>query len=200
MAEPIDFYFDFGSPFAYIASTQIDQIGARHARDVRWRPYLMGVAFKQTGLTPLLDVPLKGDYSRRDIERSARFYGVEFRMPSVFPLHSVAASRAFYWAEAQDVEAGRRLAHALFRAYWVDDIDVGKAETVAEIATGAGLDRDACLAGMADAAVKDRLRAETDGAIRRGVFGSPFFFVDGEPFWGVDRLPQVERWLETGGW
>jgi 2-hydroxychromene-2-carboxylate isomerase len=92
------------------------------------------------------------------------------------------------------------LAKALLRAHWGEGRDLGAPEAVAEVAAGFGIDRQALLAAVADPRIKDRLKEQTRAAIERGVFGSPFIVVDGEPFWGADRLPHVEAWLTRGGW
>ena len=102
MTAPIDFYFDFSSPYGYLAAEQIDDLAAKHGREVAWRPILLGAVFPQTGSQPLLNIPLKGDYARRDIERSARLLGISFQIPPGFPFMSVAACRAFYWLHDQD--------------------------------------------------------------------------------------------------
>jgi 2-hydroxychromene-2-carboxylate isomerase len=96
MSAPIDFYFDFSSPYGYLAAEQIDALGARHGRDVVWRPILLGVVFQQTGGQPLLNIPLKGGYARHDLARSARLLGLPFKLPDSFPFMSVAACRAYY--------------------------------------------------------------------------------------------------------
>src|SRR5581483_11822862 len=124
----IDFYFDFSSPYGYIASTKIDALAAKHGRVAVWRPFLLGAAFKATGGQPLLDIPIKGKYAARDMARTARYLGVEYRQPSVFPIGTVAAARAYYWLEAKDPERAKDVAKALYRAYFVDDVDISDAE------------------------------------------------------------------------
>jgi len=200
MPNPIEFYFDFSSPYGYIASEKIDALASKYGREVTWRPFLLGVAFKATGGVPLPFVPLKGPYSARDIARSTKFYGVEYRLPSVFPISSVSPCRAFYWLDAKDPMRAKALARALYRAYFVDNIDIsGVAGTIA-VCSKFGLSTDELRAALADQAIKDRTRTEVDKAIARGAFGSPYIIVDGEPFWGSDRLDQIDRWLQTGGW
>jgi 2-hydroxychromene-2-carboxylate isomerase len=196
---PLDFYFDFSSPYGYLASELIDDLAARHGRRVAWHPILLGAVFRQTGSAPLTEIPLKGDYSKRDFARSARFLGIPFRMPTRFPLATQNAARAFLWLQDRDPARARDLAHALYRACFAEDVDISDTARLLVIADSLGLDKAALAAAVADPAIKDRLRAANDAAIARGVFGSPFVFVDGEPFWGVDRLPQIEKWLEAGG-
>ena len=200
MPDPIEFYFDFSSPYGYLASERIDAIAARHGRDVTWRPYLMGVAMKTTGSVPLVNRPMMGTYSRHDMARSARRLGVPLTFPEPFPIATVAACRAVYWVERTDATAVKALAQALYRAYFVDGRNISEPDVVADVAAGTGADRDALLAGIQEPAVKDRLKEVTGAAIERGVFGSPFFMVGDEPFWGHDRMDEVDRWLETGGW
>ena len=200
MAEPIDFYFEFASPYGYLASTQIDQIGTRHGREVAWHPIMLGAAFKETGARPLMQTPLKGPYLLHDVPRFARLLGVPFEKPSVMPANSLAASRACVWLAADDPTLAKRLAKAVFRAHWGEGRDIGTPEQVAEIASSLGIEPAALLTAIADPAIKERLKQATAAAIERGVFGSPFIVVDGEPFWGADRLVQIEAWLARGGW
>lgn len=196
---PIDFYFDFSSPYGYLGAELIDTLAARHGRVVDWHPILLGVVFKQTGAQPLTQVPVKGPYSARDFARSARFHGVPFRMPAVFPIAAQAPSRVMLWAKRRDAAEGVRVARALYRAFFVDGRDISRPDIAAEVAGAAGFDAAAARAAIDDPAIKDALKAEVEKAIAAGVFGSPFFIVDGEPFWGVDRFEQMDRWLAQGG-
>jgi 2-hydroxychromene-2-carboxylate isomerase len=200
MPAPIEFYFDFSSPFGYLASEKIDTLAAKHGRTVLWRPFLLGATFKTTGLGPLVSVPMKGDYSRHDFMRSARLLGVTFKLPSNFPVGTVSAARAFYWLDNQDPARAKELARALYRAYFTNNVDISAAENVIAVAARCGLDAAAVATGINDAAVKERTKVEVDKALAKGVFGSPFTIIDGEPFWGSDRLDQIDRWLATGGW
>jgi 2-hydroxychromene-2-carboxylate isomerase len=200
MTAPIDFYFEFASPYGYLASTQIDALAARHGRTVAWHPIMLGAAFKETGARPLMQTPLKGPYLLHDVPRFARLLGVPLTLPPVMPMNSLAASRACLWLEENDRELAKRLAQALFHAHWGEGHDLGQPEAVADVADLLGIERAELLVAVADQRIKDRLKAQTQAAIERGVFGSPFIVVDGEPFWGADRLAQVEAWLARGGW
>ena len=199
MAEPVELYFDFSSPYGYFAAERIDGIAARHGREVIWRPFLLGVAHKLTGGKAPIGVPLKDAYYKNDFKRSARFLGVKYRLPSKFPIASIAPSRAFYWIAAKDPARAKTLALALYRAFFIDDVDISDAENVVSVCAGLGHDSGEVRAALADPTVKERFKAEVDRAITGGVFGSPHFIVDGEHFWGADRLDQLERWLATGG-
>lgn len=200
MADPIDFYFDFSSPYGYLASERIDALMDKHGRQATWRPILLGAVFKKLGTTPLISQPVKGPYSARDLERTAKLLGIAYRLPDPMPVNSVAACRAYYWLYDQDPAQAKALAHALYRGYFVDNKNLGDAEIVLDSAAALGTDRDALGNALQDQAVKDRLRVEVDAALERGIFGSPTVFVGNEMFWGVDRFDQIGRWLETGGW
>lgn len=201
MTAPLEFYFDFASPYGYIAAQRIDALAQKHNRSVDWRPMLLGAVFKVAGTQPLTEYPLKGKYSTYDFQRSAREHGISFRMPSKFPLGTVGACRGTYWLKATDPDKAVPFLKAAYKAYFVEDRDISSNEVLADIAAGLGIDRAAFLAGLEQPDVKAKLREVTEDAIQtRGVFGSPFIFVDGEPFWGADRLDQIDRWLSRGGW
>src|SRR3954452_2695249 len=200
MSSALDFYFEFASPYGYIASLRIDAIAAAHEREVAWRPIMLGAAMKVTGNGPNMHLPLKGPYLLHDAPRFARLLGVPFKTPPVMPARSLAASRAYWWLEAQDPDMAKGFAQAAYHAHWGEGLDISTPEQVAAIGEQLGLPTSQVIAATQDAAIKAKLKAETDWSIERGVFGSPFIFVDDEPFWGADRLDQVERWLATGGW
>jgi len=200
MAAPVEFFFDFSSPYGYLAAQRIDEIAAQHGRAVIWKPILLGAVFKVSGQQPLIGIPMKGAYTLHDLPRFARLWGVPLRMPPVFPFSAVAASRAFYGLAARDPTLAVAFARAAFAASWSEARDLGRAETVVDVAVSLGVDPDMARATLEDAAVKARLRTETDAAIASGIFGSPTMRVDGEAFWGADRLWQVEAWLARGGW
>ncbi len=198
MANRMDFYFDYSSPYGYLAAMKIDDLAARYGRSVNWKPILLGAVFKFTGAQPLPSLPLKGDYAKRDFARSARFHGIPFKYPSRFPIASQAPARAFYWLNGRDPAAARNLAKALYQAYFAANRDISSPEVTADVAATLGHPRDEVLAALNDPAVKDSLKNEVDAAIKLGVFGSPYIVIDGEPFWGVDRFDQIERWLGSG--
>jgi 2-hydroxychromene-2-carboxylate isomerase len=200
MPDPIDFYFDFSSPYGYLASRRIDGIAARHGRAVTWRPHLIGAVFAKTGSQPLVNIPMKGDYARIDMPRTARLHGIPFNPPDNFPFLSVAAARAFYWLSDSDPAKAHDLAAALYNAAFGEGRDITSADNIVDIGAGLGVDGAALRAALGDQAVKARLKAEVAAAVERCIFGSPYIIVDGEPFWGHDKLDDIDRWLETGGW
>lgn len=200
MNPPIEFYFDFSSPYSYLASEAVGAVAARHGRELKWKPILLGAVFKVTGGAPLTEgFGAKAAYSVHDFARSARFAGVPFQLPSPFPIATVTAARAVIWVQNEAPARTSAFVHALFRAYYADGRNIGEPVVVAEVAAECGLDPDRVLAGAQEPLVKDQLRAQVETAIVRGVFGAPFVFVGDEAFWGNDRLPQLERWLEQGG-
>jgi 2-hydroxychromene-2-carboxylate isomerase len=199
MPSPLEFHFDFSSPYGYLAAEKIEALAARHGRAVDWRPMLLGAAFKIAGTQPLTAIPLKRDYVKRDLPRSARFHGVPLRMPSKFPIATQAPARIILWQRDRDRGGCALLVKAFYRAYFIADRDISDPDVAADVAAEAGANREGARAAIDDPAVKDALRRDVDAAIAKGVFGSPFVFVDAEPFWGLDRFDQIERWLEQGG-
>jgi 2-hydroxychromene-2-carboxylate isomerase len=200
LGDPIEFYFDFSSPYGYLASERIDAIAAEFGRAVAWRPVLLGVIFKVTGQSPLVGQTLRGPYHLHDMQRSARKHGIKFALPEGFPFSSIYACRVFYWLQQSDAAAARKYAQAVFRAAFAEGRVVAEPDDAFALAVALGHDRDAVRAGMQDPAVKALLRDATQDAMHKGVFGSPFIIVDGEQFWGNDRLAEVREWLQTGGW
>jgi 2-hydroxychromene-2-carboxylate isomerase len=198
--QPIEFWFDFSSPYGYLAHYRIDEIGAEFRRQVVWRPYLLGAVFKSSGQSPLVSQPMRGPYHERDMQRAARRMQVPMLLPEGFPMATIAAGRAFYWLEARDPRQAKDFAKALLRAAFAQGRNISSTEAVVAVGVEMGIEAAALQAGIADPAVKERLKAETDTAIARGIFGSPFVIADGEPFWGNDRLDDVRAWLRTGGW
>lgn len=198
MPTPIEFYFDFSSPYSYLAAEQIEALAARHGRTVRFQPTLLGAVFRVSGQRPLTDIPVKGDYSRRDFVRSARFAGLPFQLPSPFPIGTVHAARACLVLETGKPTLVPAFVKRAFRAYFTQGRDISDVEILRQVLSETGADAAAVLEAAARPEIKERLKSSVDEAIARGVFGAPFFLVDGEPFWGNDRLPQMERWLASG--
>ncbi|MCZ2136391.1 MAG: 2-hydroxychromene-2-carboxylate isomerase [Burkholderiales bacterium] len=200
MAGSIDFYFDFSSPYGYLAAEMIEAVGQRCGRGVNWHPILLGVIFKTTGGQPLTMAPMKGPYSEKDFRRSAAYYGIPYKAPSVFPIAGQNPSRAVLWMQQHHPEHAKAFALELYRAFFRHDRDISKLDVVGDIAAGLGHSADDVVAATQSDDIKNRLKANVEAAIAQGVFGSPYFIVDGEPFWGADRLPMMEQWIQRGGW
>lgn len=199
MPNPIDFHFDFSSPYSFLASERIEALAARHGRTVTFRPLLLGVVFKASGSAPLTEqYGPKARYSVHDFERSARFAGIRYRHPSKFPIGAVGASRAVLWLQQHRPGKANEFVHAVFRAFFQDDRDISDAAVVAGIAQSIGIEGEALMQAAQTPEIKDELRRRVEEAVALGVFGAPTIVVDGEVFWGNDRLPQVERWLAAG--
>jgi 2-hydroxychromene-2-carboxylate isomerase len=200
MDNALDFYFDFSSPYGYLASEKIDELAARYGRKVRWHPILLGIVFRESGGVPLtLTAPIKSNYYLHDFSRSARYMGIPYTHPANFPIATQHAARAYYGLHGQDCSRARAFAHAAYRAFFCQGRDLSDLVVVLDLASAAGADREALAEALAGPQLKERLKAECEEAIARGVCGSPFIIVDGEPFFGADRLPQIAHWLETGG-
>ena len=195
---PVQFYFDFSSPYSYIASEWIEAVAARHGRRVQWHAILLGVTFQAAELKTPVSYPIKRDYTLRDFERSARFAGLPYRQPEAFPIPTQNAARVFWWLNEQDPERAVGWAHAGLRAYFTRGVALNDAQALKGLLAESGIDADAAEAAWSDPAWKARLKAENDAAIAAGVFGAPYFIVDSEPFWGNDRQAQIERWLASG--
>jgi len=205
MSSPIDFYFDFSSPYGYLASTRIEAIAEKHGRTVNWQPILLGAIFKVSGQAPLTTYPLRGAYALHDFARAARENNTPFQMPDPFPVGAVAASRACCWLKASDDPQHdharlTKFVHGIFHAFYVDNQNISDVEVVLAVAKSVQINTEAMAAGLADQSIKDALKSAVEQAIERGIFGSPTTVVDEELFWGNDRLEQVDRWLSRGGW
>ena len=200
MASAIDFYFDFSSPYGYIAAEMIEALGQRVNRAVNWHPILLGVVFKATGGQPLTMAPMKGPYSENDFRRSAAFYGIPYQAPSVFPIAAQNPARAVLWMQEKHPMHAKKFTLELYRAFFRGDRDISKLDVIGDIAAGLGYSAEEVVAATQSDDIKGKLKANVEAAIAQGIFGSPFFIVDGEQFWGADRLPMVEQWINRGGW
>jgi len=198
----LDFYFDFISPFGYLASLRVDALAAKYGRECRWHSMLLGISvLKVMGMKPLPSYPLKGPYLKRDMARYMRRHGIVLNRQEK-PASPLPAGRCFHWLKAQDERLAQSFARASLHAYWREAVDIGVPETVADIAAGFSADRDAVLQAIATGGEGDKLlRAAVDLSMEKGVFGSPTFIVDeDEPFFGLEKMELLEEWLSSGGW
>ena len=200
MTTPIDFYFDFSSPYGYLASEMIDALGQRCGRPVNWHPILLGAVFKATGGQPLTLAPMKGPYSERDMLRSAAFYGVPFSMPHPFPIATQNPARAALWMQQHHPAQATPFILELYRAFFRSNRDISQTAVIGDIAAGLGFSAAEAIAATQNEAIKATLKTNVEAAMAKGVFGAPFFIVDGEQFWGADRMPMLEQWLVKGAW
>ena len=196
---PVEFYFDFSSPYSYIASSWIDALAARHGRRVQRHAILLGATFQVAELKSPVSHPLKREYSLLDFERSARFEGLPYKPPSSFPQPTQNAARLFWWlADTQGADVAAAWARAGLHAMFTRDTALNDNAALRTLAAENGIHAETAEAVWNDPQWKARLKRANDEAIAAGVFGAPWFVIDGEPFWGNDRKPQIERWLASG--
>ena len=199
--QQIEFYFDPISPFAYLGSIQIERLAARLNRQVEWKPVLIGVTIlKVMGLKPLPETPLKGPYLRHDAVRLAEYFDVPFRYHGLTGINSLAALRAFVLLKERDAGLAKLLAQKVFSRLWVRGLNMTETDDIADEAKDLGVDVPMLLRDIETDYAKDALRRQVDAAIQAGVFGVPYFVVDGEPIWGVDRMWMVEHWATRHAW
>jgi len=201
MSAPIEFYFDLISPYGYFASTRIEALAARYGRKVDWKPVLLGITvMKIMGMKPLMEVPLKKDYLAHDKPRMAKILDVPFREHGLKGVNSIAAMRSFLWLKAQDPVLAVQFARRIYDRLWVRSLDITPVAAVLEEAAVLGVDTVTLSAALETEPVKQALKDAVDAAVAKGVFGTPYFIIDGEPVWGVDRLWMLEKWLKDGRW
>ena len=187
----IEFFFDYGSPASYLAYTQMPRIAQRTGAEIVYRPFLLGGVFKATGNRSPIEIPPKGAWMMGDLARFAKRYGVPYVRNPHFPINTLNLMRGAIAAENE----GRLIPYsdAIFRAVWADQRNMEDPIVIATVLREAGFDPAAMMAAIGTAQVKDRLRANTEEAVSRGVFGAPTFFVGKELFFGQDRLDFVEE-------
>lgn len=189
----IEFFFDYGSPTAYLAYTQLPGIAQRTGATIVYRPMLLGGVFKATGNHSPVTIPAKGAWMNEDLPRFAARYGVPFAYNPYFPINTLNLMRGAIAADSE-----QRLvpySDAIYRAMWADKCNMEDPIVIGGVLRDAGFDPAAIMAAIGTAEVKDRLRLGTEEAVARGVFGAPTFFVGDAMFFGQDRLDFVEEEL-----
>ncbi|MFZ5956660.1 2-hydroxychromene-2-carboxylate isomerase [Pseudomonas knackmussii] len=195
MSKSVEFYFDFGSPTSYLAFTQLPGICAEAGAELVYRPVLLGGVFQATGNASPIAVPAKGRYTLIDIQRFARRYGVPMKMNPFFPINTLQLMRAATGVQMRQPERFAALLDCVFKGMWGDALNLGDPAVLGRVLAEAGFDPQALLALTADQEVKDALKANTEAAIKRGMFGAPTMFVGNEMFFGQDRLDFVREAL-----
>jgi 2-hydroxychromene-2-carboxylate isomerase len=191
----VDFYFDFGSPAAYLAYTQIGHIAKAAGAQLNWRPMLLGGVFQATSNHSPATVPAKGKYLFVDLPRFARRYGVPFEHNPFFMINTLMMMRAAVGLQMKNDARFLPYVDAMFKATWVDKQNLNDAAVLGQVLHNAGFDPGAMLALASQQDVKDQLKLLTEQAVQRGVFGAPTMFVGDEMFWGQDRLDFVREAL-----
>jgi len=189
MSQTVEFFWEPGSPYTYLAATQVEKVAAATGAKVVWKPFLLGKVFESRGMKMPASIPAKASYMFKDLARWAQMYQVPVTMPKIFPISSLNASRAAIAASQLGHEAAA--AKAVLHAYWGLGEDISQIDVLSKAFTAAGLDAEAILARMQEQSVKDQLKENTEEALKRGVFGAPTMFVGDAMFWGNDRLDQL---------
>ena len=194
----LECFFDCSSPWTYLGFRNLQPVAAEAGVPVRWRPILVGGVFNSANPSVYAarahPVAAKQAYMLKDLQDWARLAGLSIRFPpTVFPVNSVKAMRGCLWLEPRGLLVP--FAEAVFEAYWSHDLDVARDDVLLGLCDRLGVGRSEFLAGIAEPAVKEALRANTEELVVRGGFGSPTFFVDGEMFFGNDRLVLVREAL-----
>ncbi|MBI3711650.1 MAG: 2-hydroxychromene-2-carboxylate isomerase [Burkholderiales bacterium] len=200
MSKRIEYWFDFVSPYAYLTTQVIEQLAKKYDREVDWHPMLLGVVFKHTNSTPLtMRPPVMADYHKHDMERSARFAGLPFVLPEPFPINTQNTARVCLWLkEAAPAQVGEFVRNVT-RTYFSEPAALNDIAWLGQQVKAMGLDGEAAMAACENPYYKDLLKSACEEAVSKGIFGAPWLIVDGEAFWGNDRLPQLEKWLDSGG-
>ena len=191
MTKSVDFYYDYGSPTAYLAWTQLPAMCTQHGATLNYQPILLGGVFKAVDNRSPVTVKAKGLWLLDDVERYAKRYGVAYAMNPHFIVNTLPAMRGAMWAKAGGLLETYNT--ALFRAVWVEGKNVAEPEVLADVVASAGLDAEAMAAAVQQQEIKQLLIDATNAAVARGVFGAPTMIVGDELHFGQDRLEWVER-------
>ena len=198
MSKSVEFYFDFGSPTTYLAWTQLPALCAESGATLVYRPMLLGGVFQATGNASPVTIPSKGRFMMQDLQRFARRYQVPLQFNPHFPINTLTLMRIATGVQMRQPQRFEEYVATIFKAVWVNALNMGDPATVAKVLTEAGFDAQQLLALAADPEVKDTLKATTESAVKRGVFGAPSMFVDDELFFGQDRLDFVREAFQAG--
>lgn len=190
-----DFYFDFGSPATYLAFTQLPKLQAATSSTVIYKPMLLGAVFQATGNSSPATIPAKGQYTFADFSRYAKRYGVPLKRNPNFPINTLMLMRGAVGMQRTKPEQFLAYCDAVFKAIWVDSLNMNDPAIVGKALLDKGFDPTALVALCGEQATKDALKAATEEAISRGVFGAPTFFVGDQMFWGQDRMDWVQEAL-----
>ncbi len=200
MAAKVEFFYDYSSPWTYLAFTRIDGICQKYGADLEWRPILVGGIFNSVNPSVYefreKGVPAKQKYMAKDMQDWVRYYGLTIKNPpTVFPVNSIKALRG---ATVALEHPGKFLPYSyrVFETYWGEDKDISQDDVLRAIVEEVGLDPQEYFEKIAQQEYKDRIRTNTDEVMERGGYGTPTMFVNGSMFFGNDRLVLVEEELK----
>ena len=196
MTKRIEFYFDFGSPTAYLAYKRLIQLQGQYGSNIEYHPMLLGGIFKATGNMSPIMIPAKGQYmSRYDLPRFTKRYNIEFNHNPNFPINTLYLMRGYIAAERIGKTA--EYLNAVFTAMWVDQQNMGDVDVIKTVLDNANIDAETILKSAATPEIKSALIEKTEAAVARGIFGAPTMFIENEMYFGQDRLDFVEEVLQA---
>ncbi|MEH6404493.1 MAG: 2-hydroxychromene-2-carboxylate isomerase [Sneathiella sp.] len=197
MNDPIEFFFEYVSPYAYIAAKQIEEVGKRQGVEVIWRPLSLGHVWKAIGATNVGPnaLPQKSKYILMDAGRSAKLAGLPMAPPAVFPVDAKLARLAFYAVSEKDSEMGKKFAEAVFEKFWAKSEEITELSDLEGIAKDLGIDFSLIEGALTNGDAKAAMIASTEAAVESGAFGMPWFRVGKQVFWGADRISHIDQYL-----
>lgn len=195
MSKTIEFFWDVGSPYTYMASTQIDELAKSWGAQLICRPFLLGGVFRDTGNQPPANIKIKGKYMLNDLSLWAKHYQVPFHFPEFFPVNSLLPMRVATVLHGTAKESSYR--HSIMNAYWVEGKDPSSPETIQSVLKSLDLNPKEILEMTQNPEIKQTLKNTTSEAVQRGAFGAPSFFIGEQMFWGNDRLQLMEAYLKS---
>ena len=188
----VEFYFDLGSPYSYLGFYQLQKIAVEKQAEIIWKPVLLGGVFKATGNSSPMAVPAKAKYSMQDLARWSKYWDIPVQMNPYFPINTLMLMRLVTAVQLYQPERFIQVVSGLFNAMFGQPRNLNDPQEFIQVATELGLESEQVQSWLSDENVKAQLKAITDEAIARGVFGAPTCFVNDEMFWGVDHLHFVE--------
>jgi 2-hydroxychromene-2-carboxylate isomerase len=200
MSKTIHYFFAPQSPYVYLGHERLLKLGAQYGAMIEPKPFDIGAVFSETGGLPLAKrAPQRQDYRLQELERWSRHLGLPMNLqPKFFPVDQAPASLLLVAAREQGgADQALELATAITRAVWAEDRNIADAATLEQLAGDAGFDGAALLAASRTPETQRKYEGFTKEALDAGVFGAPWYVVDGQGFWGQDRLDFVERLLQT---
>ncbi|QYA54020.1 2-hydroxychromene-2-carboxylate isomerase [Acinetobacter johnsonii] len=191
----VEFYFDLGSPYSYLAYYRLLQMAEQQEIQIVYKPILLGGVFKATGNRSPIEIPVKGVYSILDMQRWAEYYQIPMQMNPHFPMNTLTLMRILTGVQLLHLEKFEQVLKLLFDAMFGTPQNLNEPTVLAEVLKPSGFSVEDIMSMVQSDVVKQKLITETEQAILRGIFGAPTFFVGDEMYWGQDRLHFVEQAL-----